>query len=148
VRGYRDAARRVRSSPYGRTSDRSDWRLVLEEGCGTCSTKRALLAALGVYEMDGDNTPGVGGVLAKHRLRSVPEAHCYLAHDGGRVDLTREGSDGPASFMHEEEIEPGQIGAYEVKAHHEFVGRWSQGRGLDPARVWRAREECIAAPAE
>jgi hypothetical protein len=50
--------------------------------------------------------------------------------------------------MHEEEIEPGQIGAYKVEAHREFVGRWSQGRGLDPARVWRAREECIAALAE
>ena len=157
---YREAARHVRGLPYGRTSDRSDWRLVLEEGRGTCSTKHALLAALarengspvslvlGVYEMDGDNTPGVGEVLAKHGLRSVPEAHCYLAHDGGRVDLTREGSDGPASFMHEEEIELGQIGAYKVEAHREFVGRWSESCGLDPARVWRAREECIAALAE
>ncbi len=64
------------------------------------------------------------------------------------MDLTRESSDGPAGFMHGEEIEPGQIGAYKVEAHGEFAGRWSQGRGLDPARVWRTREECIAALAE
>jgi hypothetical protein len=36
IDGYRDAARHVRSLSYGRNSDRSDWRLVLEEGCGTC----------------------------------------------------------------------------------------------------------------
>lgn len=161
VRRYREAARYVRSLPYGRTSDRSDWRLVLEEGRGTCSTKHALLAelarengspvslVLGFYEMDGDNTPGVGGVLAAHGLRCVPEAHCYLAHDGRRMDLTREGAgDGPARFLYEEEIEPRQIGAHKVEAHREFVGRWAGSRGLDPARVWRAREGCIAALTE
>ena len=73
--GYRDAARHVRSLPYGRNSDRSDWRLVLAEGRGTCSTKHALLSelarengrhvalVLGVYEMDGGNTPRIGAVL-------------------------------------------------------------------------------------
>ncbi len=45
---------------------------------------------LGVYEMDGANTPGVAAVLRDHGLRCVPEAHCYLAHEGARVDLTRE----------------------------------------------------------
>jgi hypothetical protein len=159
--GYRDAARHVRNLPYGRNSDRSDWRLVLEEGRGTCSTKHALLAelarenglpvslVLGVYEMDGENTPGVGEVLREHGLGCVPEAHCYLAHEGTRVDLTRQDAgDGPGGFLHEEEIEPRQIGAYKVEAHREFVRRWAGSRGLDPDSVWRAREECIAALAE
>jgi hypothetical protein len=44
--GYREAAHHVRYLPYGRNSDRSDWRLVLKEGRGTCSTKHALLAEL------------------------------------------------------------------------------------------------------
>lgn len=159
---YRGAARYVRSLPYGRNSDRSDWRLVLEEGRGTCSTKHALLAelarengrpvplVLGVYEMDGENTPGVGSVLGDHGLRCVPEAHCYLMHGGVRVDVTRE-SEGAAQeqrFLQEEEIEPDQIGGYKVEAHRAFVGRWAESRGLDPERVWRAREECIAALAE
>jgi hypothetical protein len=160
--GYRVAAAHVRGLPYGRNSDRSDWRLVLEEGRGTCSTKHALLAelarengrhvalVLGVYEMDEANTPGVGAVLKKHGLPSVPEAHCYLAHEGGRVDVTREAeaAEPIAGFLHEEEIEPGQIGGYKVEAHRDFVGRWAEGRGLDLERVWRAREECIAALAE
>jgi Transglutaminase-like superfamily len=160
--GYREAAAHVRRLPYGRNSDRSDWRLVLEEGRGTCSTKHALLAelarengrpvalVLGVYEMDGENTPGVGAVLEKHGLPSVPEAHCYLAHEGARVDVTREAeaAEPIAGFLHEEEIGPGQIGAYKVEAHRGFVRRWAKERGLDPERVWRAREECIAALAE
>jgi hypothetical protein len=74
---YRGAARHVRSLPYGRNSDRSDWMLVLNEGRGTCSTKHALLAELarengrrvalmlGVYEMDEANTPGVGAGPAR-----------------------------------------------------------------------------------
>ena len=161
ISDYVEAARHVRSLPYGRNADRSDWRLVLEEGRGTCSTKHALLAELarenglpvslmlGVYEMDGANTPGVGAVLEHHGLPFIPEAHCYLAHDGRRVDLTREGAgDGPEAFLHEEEIEPSQIGAYKVGAHRGFVRRWAEDRGLDPERVWHAREECIAALAE
>ncbi|MDQ4127000.1 MAG: hypothetical protein M3151_03470, partial [Actinomycetota bacterium] len=101
ARDYHAAARHVRRLPYGRNSDRADYGLVLEEGRGTCSTKHALLAALardyglpvelrlGVYEMDGRNTPGVGPVLARYGLDGVPEAHCYLAYRGARVDLTR-----------------------------------------------------------
>jgi hypothetical protein len=159
---YREAARYVRNLPYGRNSDRSEWRLVLEEGRGTCSTKHALLAelarenglpvalVLGVYEMDAANTPGVGAVLREHGLRCVPEAHCYLAHNGARVDLTRErgGAEQIEGFLHEEEIEPHQIGEYKVQAHRDFVRRWAGRRCLDPARVWQAREECIAALAE
>ncbi len=160
--GYREAAGHVRSLPYGRTSDRSDWRLVLEEGRGTCSTKHALLAelarengrrvslVLGIYEMDEANTPGVGAVLEEHDLPSVPEAHCYLAYEGKRVDVTREAeaAEPIAGFLREEEIEPRQIGEYKVEAHRGFVHRWAGERGLDPEEVWRAREECIAALAE
>jgi hypothetical protein len=156
---YRDAARHVHSLPYGRNSDRSDWRLVLKEGRGTCSTKHALLAdlarenlrhvvlVLGVYDMDEGNTPGIGTVLERHGITCVPEAHCFLAHEGARVDLTREegGAEQVESFPHEEEIEPHQIGEYKVRAHREFVRRWAAERGLDPELVWQAREECIAA---
>ena len=159
---YREAARHVRTLPYGRNSDRSDWRLVLEEGRGTCSTKHALLAelarengrpvslVLGFYKMDGANTPGVGAVLSEHGLRCVPEAHCYLVHEGARVDLTREGegAEQVEDFLHEEEIEPHQIGEYKVGLHRDFIRQWAASRGLDSARVRWVREECIAALTE
>jgi hypothetical protein len=157
--GYRDAARHVHSLPYGRNSDRSDWRLVLKEGRGTCSPKHALLAdlarenlrhvvlVLGVYEMDEGNTPGIGTVLERHGIPCVLEAHCYLAHEGTRVDLTREGGGAEQinGFPHEEEIEPHQISEYKVRAHRAFIRRWAAERGLDSEHVWRVRERCIAA---
>ena len=157
-RDYHAAARRVHRLPYGRNADRADYRLVLEEGRGTCSTKHALLAALagehglavelrlGIYEMDGENTPGVGPVLARYGLDAVPEAHCYLAYRGTRVDLTRAGATAPVkNFLYEETIEPDGIGAHKVGIHRRFVRGWAAERGLDPERGWRIREECIAA---
>lgn len=159
ARDFRSAARYVMVLSYGRNTDRSDYRLVLEEGRGTCSTKHALLAALarehgspvelrlGIYEMTGRNTPNVGPVLRRYGLDLVPEAHCYLAHRGTRVDLTRTGNGGEPiqALLHEEEIEPSQIGAYKVERHRDFVRDWATARGLDPETVWQAREECIGA---
>jgi len=154
---FRQAATYVRDLPYGRNSDRSDWGLVLAEGCGTCSTKHALLAALalehavdvelrlGVYLMDGTNTPGVAGVLEARGLAGLPEAHCYLAYRGERVDVTGVEADTVKEFLYEESIEPDQIGAYKLDLHRRFLRTWATERRLDPERVWRVREECIGA---
>ena len=154
---FRLAADYVRDLPYGRNSDRSDWGLVLAESRGTCSTKHALLAALarehdaevelrlGVYLMDGTNTPGVAGVLDTHGLAGLPEAHCYLAYRGGRVDVTGAGAATVEEFLYEESIEPDQIGAYKVHMHQQFLRAWAAERRLDPERVWLVREECIGA---
>lgn len=154
---YRAAARHVRDLPYGRNTDRSDYRLVLPEGRGTCSTKHALLAALasehdapvglrlGIYLMNGRNTPGVGPVLRRHGMEELPEAHCYLVHRGRRVDLTTADVNPVGIFLHEETIEPDGIGAYKLGRHLAFLRSWAEERGLDPDRVWRAREDCIAA---
>ncbi|CAA9385043.1 MAG: hypothetical protein AVDCRST_MAG22-211 [uncultured Rubrobacteraceae bacterium] len=160
ARDYRSAARYVRDLPYGRNSDRSDYRLVLEEARGTCSTKHALLAALareqgvpvglrlGVYLMDGRNTPGVGPVLLRHGLDALPEAHCYLAYREARVDVTHAQARIPGPFLREETIAPGQIGAHKVESHRAFLRAWATRHGLDPDLAWLARERCIAALSE
>ena len=167
ARDFRSAGRYVKALPYGRNSDRSDPRLVLGEGRGTCSTKHALLAqvaveqgfdvrlVIGIYEMTGRNTPGVGAVLKRHGLSVLPEAHCYLSYRGQRIDLTR-ALEGPAEpikrFLYEEEISPAQIGDYKLELHRRWLGDWasrsSSARGLDPDLLWKIREECIAALAE
>ena len=157
-RDYHAAARHVRRLPYGRNSDRADYGAVVEEGRGTCSTKHALLAALardhglpvelrlGIYEMNGRNTPGVGPVLARYGPGGVPEAHCYLAYHGARVDLTRVVPTAPIeNFLYEETIEPAGIGSYKVGLHRRFVREWASERGLDFDLVWGIREECIGA---
>ncbi|WP_053066855.1 transglutaminase domain-containing protein [Archangium gephyra] len=165
LRSFEDAARYVWELPHGRNSDRADFRLVLPEGRGTCSTKHALLAALarahgqpvhltlGIYEMHERNTPGVGAVLEREGLSGIPEAHCYLVVHQRRVDLTRKEPPGGsiaalAVFFTEERIEPEDIGAPKEEKHRAFIRTWAARRKLDPERIWRVREACIAALGE
>jgi len=163
VRDFAGAARHLLSLPYGRITDREKFWLVLEEGRGTCTTKHALLAelareqaidvqlTLGIYEMHEGNTPGVGRVLGAHGLSYIPEAHCYLRHEGGRLDITGvpPGAAPIERFLHEEPITVEQIGAYKIELHRRFLRDWIartetvRGRSLD--EIWRIREVCIAA---
>jgi hypothetical protein len=159
---YRSAACLLHELPYGRNSDRANFWLVLSEHRGTCSTKHALLAALaieqklpialtiGIYDMDENNTPGVGGVLSRHGLQSIPEAHCYLTYAGHRVDITRSGISPRTSIAHfhkEWVIEPGQIGAHKLALHHAYLREWLRERDLPCSfeEIWEIREACILA---
>lgn len=168
VTDFRAAGRYLRALPYGRTADRSDFRAVLHEGRGTCSTKHALLAViahehdlpviltLGIYDMHERNTPGVGAVLTRYGLDSLPEAHCYLTYHGRRIDVTRSGAEpleAISHFLHEEPISPEQIGDYKVMLHRRWMRRWIDSdremlRGLSFDEVWLIREACIAALAQ
>jgi hypothetical protein len=160
---YRRAARHLHELPYGRNSDRADFRLVLSEGRGTCSTKHALLAAvaleqklpvaltIGIYDMTEANTPGVGRVLSAHGLESIPEAHCYLTYSGRGVDITRSGVSPQMSIAHfhkEWAIEPAQIGAHKLALHHQYLHEWLRERrdlSVSFEELWRIREACILA---
>jgi hypothetical protein len=160
MRDYRAAARFINQLPFGRNADRADFRLVLRERRGTCSTKHALLAALaieqrlsvsltlGIYEMSERNTPGVGEVLMRNGLSSIPEAHCYLVFNRERIDVTRNLADPAqpiARFFHEETIAPAQIGQYKLDFHQNHLREWSARVGRPFEEVWKIREDCIAA---
>lgn len=148
--------------PYGRNSNRSDYELVMSEGKGTCSTKHALLSALckeqgveeiklitGIYEMNENNTPGVGNVLRMHGLNSIPEAHCYLKYKNERFDFTRINVNGEPieEFLIEQQIEPYQIGDFKTDFHCSYIPIWLEKNKLDQKfdldRLWKVREECI-----
>jgi hypothetical protein len=167
IMDFRAAGRYLYQLPYGRNTDRSDYRLVIAEGRGTCSTKHALLAALaqeqqlpvsltlGIYEMHDRNTPGVGRVLDRYELSFIPEAHCYVIYRGVRIDVTRSGlepTEPMCRFLYEESISPEQIGDYKVRVHQQFLQQWSAQTGLTQPRsfaeIWNIREECIAALAQ
>jgi hypothetical protein len=160
---YRSAARYLHELPYGRNADREDFRLVLSEKRGTCSTKHALLAALaleqrlavaltiGIYDMNERNTPGVGRVLSAHGLESIPEAHCYLRYARHRIDITRSGVS-PASpitdFHQEWAIEPSQIGGHKIALHQQYLRDWLRERpelSFSVEQLWEIREACILA---
>jgi hypothetical protein len=100
--------------------------------------------------MTAENTPGVGGVLDKYRLASLPEAHCYLRYRGSRIDVTHTSSGRrELKFFHEEEITPEQIVEYKISLHRQFLQQWIGENDLAGVRdlevLWQIREECIAA---
>src|SRR5277367_627326 len=82
---YRAAARFISRLPYGRNAIVNDPLIVMRERRGTCSTKHAVLRrlaieqaldvalVLGIYNMHERNTPGVGPILKKYGLSSLPE---------------------------------------------------------------------------
>jgi hypothetical protein len=168
ITNFQAAGRYLQALPYGRTANRADFSAVLHEGRGTCSTKHALLATLaheqqlpvvltlGIYDMHEHNTPGVGVVLARYGLASLPEAHCYLTYSGTRIDVTRSGADPTepiTRFLHEEAIVSEQIGVYKVTLHRQRMQEWVcnnpetvKGRSFED--IWQMREECIAALAQ
>jgi hypothetical protein len=162
IADYRAAGRFVSQLPYGRNAERANFRLVLSERRGTCSTKHAIVAALaienrlpveltlGIYEMNERNTPGVGAVLAEYGLVSLPEAHCYLTCRGIRIDVTRSSinpTEPISRFLHEEAISPEMIGDYKVRMHQNYIREWATravtGRSWE--QVWNIREQCISA---
>lgn len=164
ITDFHSAVLHVGYLPYGTNSDRADYRLVVTEGVGTCSTKHALLAQLameqevsgiqlvvGIYEMNERNTPGVGAVLEGNGLDSLPEAHCYLMYEGERSDVTRLGVSGEpiAAFLKEVPILPEQIGSYKQQLHRDALPGWIAQKGyashLDAEQLWSIREACIRA---
>lgn len=158
---FEDFAEFVRGLPYGRTSNAIDVLTVLAEGRGTCSAKHRLLAAVahecrhpevrltvGIYEMREENTPGVGAVLDRASVTSIPEAHCYLAVEGERFDFTGlpSGLKSPFDYLIEEYcVEPANLP--EVKEHHhrKALAAWAVRAGRTESSAWNLREACIAA---
>ena len=106
---------------------------------------------LGIFEMSERNTPGVGRVLSAYGLEYIPEAHCYLHHQSGRIDVTGvpAGAAPIDHFLHEEPITVDQIDAYKQDLHRRFLNNWitrtDSVRGRSLEEVWRIREACITA---
>jgi len=158
---FEHLAEHVRKLPYGRTSNAEDPLAVLQHGRGTCSAKHQLLAAVaqdcghsevqltvGIYEMSGENTPGVGVVLNAASLTSIPEAHCYLTIEGDRFDFTglSTGSLSPfAALLAEYTVSPTNLPQVKVTLHKQVIAAWARDRGISKEQAWATREACIAA---
>mgnify|MGYP000297361060 CR=1 FL=1 len=153
----------VNKLPYGRTSDRSEYRLIIPEHKGTCSTKHAFLKQLaaegqeeavklyiGIYQMNEINTKGVGSVLSTYQLNYIPEAHTYLKINGNLLDITRTTENETSfedSLLAEQEILPHQIAEFKVEWHQNFLKQWISKEQLSYSfdEIWKIREECILA---
>lgn len=156
-----EASEFVKQLPYRRNQDKNSIICVLDDRCGTCSTKHALLKRLadenghsevrlmlGIYKMDGQNTVGIEPVLEKHGLKHLPEAHNYLKVNDVVLDFTGLGmieADLSNNLFTEIEITPDQITDYKVGYHREYLARWLVNEGLPYSLddIWPIREECI-----
>lgn len=170
IRNFHDALQYVRGLPYSRTTDQADLSRVIGEGRGTRSSKHALLAllaeesgfggprgiqlVLGIYRMNGTNTPGSGPVLAAAGLKYVPEAHCYLQWEGAGHDFTIPTAT-PAHFesslMEEHIISPLEATTTKKDYHQNFLRQWMKeqpGLKLSFDELWTVREACIEALAQ
>ncbi|WGH76618.1 hypothetical protein P8625_05515 [Tenacibaculum tangerinum] len=152
----------IKNLPYGRNKNRTDFRLVLSEKKGTCSSKHALLKSIadlnnvpnidlviGIYRMTELNTPKIGNELTKNSIEFIPEAHCYLKINGKRTDLTS----GQSEFMKIEKdiikeklIEPNQVAEFKVDYHKNFIKLWlnETKSKFEFEQIWQIREKCIA----
>ena len=152
---------KVKHIPYGRTSSRSDFSLVLTENKGTCSSKHAFLKDfsnqnkienvklfIGIYKMNEQNTK-IGSILAENNIKYIPEAHCYLSIDNQYVDVTSKDSDFEKlrkDILEEIEIEPFQVVDFKVNYHKEFLKKWLIENNIKFTfdEIWTIREQCIA----
>jgi hypothetical protein len=145
---------------YGRNSCKENILTVFTDGCGTCSTKHALIRQLavennfdglklfiGIYRMTGLNTPAVKDTLHQYHLEYLPEAHCYLKFNNEVIDITAQQ---PFQFagdlVEETEIMPDQITGFKVGLHKKYLSAWlnnNRGIGYSTEEIWTIREKCI-----
>ncbi|MGB3607335.1 MAG: hypothetical protein WA775_10855 [Psychroserpens sp.] len=159
---FNDVLQWVKALPYGRNSNRSDYRLLLTQGLGTCSTKHAFLKAialennfedleliLGIFRMNAINTPKIKSILDLHSLPFIPEAHCYLKYKAQIIDITFNGKKERSTFeetlLCEEIILPDDIGDYKINKHRSYLKSWIKTQKLtfNIDQLWSIREACI-----
>lgn len=159
---FQQASLFVRHLAYGRNTDKNNLASVFTDNCGTCSTKHALLKRLadennfeavklivGLFKMNGNNTPAISDTLQKNQLEYIPEAHCYLKFEDQIIDLTKVNSK-PADFLddliEEIEISPEQITDYKINYHKNYLLTWlnkNEQINLSLKEIWKIREQCI-----
>ncbi len=158
---FSEAMNYIKNLPYGRNSNREDFTLVLKEQKGTCSSKHALLKSLadennhfevklmlGIFKMNGNNTPKIKNTLDKYGLEYIPEAHNYLRIQENIYDCTTENSS-EINFINdlqkELEIQSNDVIEKKIKIHQNFLKIWAGNMNLDYNFIWKVREECIVA---
>ncbi len=163
INNFNAASQFIATLPYRRNENKNNICCVLDEMCGTCSTKHATLRklalennrpqiklVLGIFKMDAAYEHRIKNTLQKYSLNYMPEAHNYLKYEDCYLDFTRPDS----SYLNlknklftETEIEYDEVAEQKTKIHKEFLAGWlEKGNiryGLD--EIWEIREECIAA---
>ncbi len=160
INSFFEAMKYVKNLPYGRNSNREDFVLVLTENKGTCSSKHALLKSLadensqfefklmlGIFKMNGINTPKVKETLNKFGIEYIPEAHNYLKINSIIYDCTTEISSEInflPDLLEEMEINPEDVSTKKVEIHQNFLKNWCEKNSFKLEEIWGIREQCIS----
>lgn len=164
IAGFIDACRYVHGLPYGYNSDREDLLILFKEGKGSCATKHAVVATLaeelalpvvknvGIYAMTEDIVTDTGRILEAFRLPYLPMIHCFLAHEGHRVDLTEGNNNGKNCaidhFLHTEQVVPHISEKKEYLLYRntlkEDILKRGEFSGVGIGHVLKAREKGLA----
>lgn len=161
---FHSASEFVRNLPYRRNLNKDNLATVFIDECGTCSTKHAILKTLteennqpdfklilGIFRMNGNNTPKIKSVLETYNLNYIPEAHNYLKFKNLILDFTKKNSsenDFIDDLLQEIEIRPHQINQFKIEFHKNYLKKWLSEHpeisySLDD--LWKIRELCIQA---
>lgn len=160
IHDFNAAADYIRQLPYKRNQDKYDVATLFADGCGTCSTKHAVLKLLasengrtgvqlmlGIFKMKAADKPRIRKTLEQYGLEYMPEAHNYLRIDGVIADYTWPYNiDFSKDLLAEEEIRLDQITAYKVTHHRTFLKNWLDENKAIPynlEELWAIREQCI-----
>jgi hypothetical protein len=161
IHRFLDACRYVHGLPYGYNTDKDDPMILFKERMGTCTTKHATIATLaqelglpisrgvGIYPMTEAIVTGAGRIASDYELPYVPMIHCFLEHDGRKVDLTegnRNGKNRPINeFLFTQRVEPNLSAKAEYLIYRNALAGLIQSReelkGVEIQRLLRAREE-------
>jgi hypothetical protein len=164
ISDFKGACRYVQQLPYRRNSHKDNVLVAMQESCGTCSTKHALLKTLaqenngsavqlrlGIYRLHQGNAAAVGPILAAFNLKYLPEAHWFLRIGDKIHDYTFPAFTIPnleQELLHEIEVQPEQMGAAKDQIHRDFLVQWLAEQHelqLDMDALWLIREKCIFA---
>ena len=159
---FYSASEYVRNLPYARNLDKENLSTVFTDQCGTCSTKHALLKTLteennqsdyklilGIFRMNGKNTPKIKSVLENYNLKYIPEAHNYLKFKNQILDFTKKNSsenDFINDLLEEVEIGSNQITQFKIEFHKNYLKNWLSENHKIPYsldELWKIRELCI-----
>lgn len=151
----------VKNLPYGRNKRRDGYLNIIVEGKGTCSSKHAFLKSLlieqevkdwtlllGIFKMNGINTPKVKEVLDHYDVDFIPEGHIYLMNNGKRYDMTFADSDITTieqDILQEIEIDPYMVVDFKVDYHKNYLSNWilTENSNFTFDEIWSIREQCI-----
>lgn len=160
IENFNQALQWTHSLSYGRNRQKN-YMLIFSELRGTCSTKHAALAALGlengfqiklqmaICKLDAKFNPKALPLLDRLKCSFFPEAHCYLQYNDQQIDITFPDQlpTLTAEVLEIYTINPEDIGDKKLAIHQEYLRKWLYTKNLKSRftfeKVWQMREEWL-----